>query len=65
MDYERRSSEIFCQFRAVITQFNPIPTLEPTPAPQSLPSTPIQESAPIAEPKLESTIRRREFLTHV
>ncbi len=69
-DYERRSSEVYGQFRAIITQYTPpavtavVP--EPTPAPQQ--SAPIisPETLPvIAESKSAVIPRRREFMVHV
>jgi len=67
-DYERRSSEVFGQFRALITQYTPpvAASAEPTPAPQQ--SAPIiaPETLPvIAESKSAVIPRRREFMVHV
>jgi hypothetical protein len=66
-DYERRSSEVFGQFRAIISQYTPS---EPTPAP-AIPapvvtSEPVQVSLPVvAESKSVAIPRRREFMVHV
>jgi hypothetical protein len=66
-DYERRSSEVYGQFRAVISQYTPS---EPTPAAQT--PAPIVTSEPtpvalpvIAESKSAAIPRRREFMVHV
>lgn len=65
--YERRSSEVYGQFRAVITQFRPsqaapIPTPVAIPAPADPVPIPVPE---IAEAKSTSVCRRREFMMHV
>jgi hypothetical protein len=66
-DYERRSSEVFGQFRAVISQYTPS---EPTPAPAApapvVTSEPAQVAIPVvAESKSAAIPRRREFIVHV
>ena len=66
-EYERRSSEVYGQFRAVITQFSP-PTL-PLPT-LPLPTLPLPTLLPlpvpqIAEAKSVAMPRRRECMVHV
>jgi hypothetical protein len=68
-EYERRSSEVYGQFRAVITQFSPsqppvpLPTL---PLPTLHLPTPLPTQAPqIAEAKTVAMPRRRECMVHV
>lgn len=67
-DYERRSSEVYGQFRAIISQYTP---QEPTPtAPEPTVLTPVAELASIdppaiAESKSAVVYRRREFMIHV
>ena len=68
-DYERRSSEVYGQFRAVISQYTP-PEPTPTPSNTNIPpaSTETHSIAPptIAESKSVSMpYRRREFMVHV
>jgi hypothetical protein len=69
-EYERRSSEVYGQFRAVITQFSP-PTPSQTPlTPSQTPLTPSQTpttplTPQIAEAKSVAIPRRREFMIHV
>jgi hypothetical protein len=65
-EYERRSSEVYGQFRAVITQFSP-PTPLPTPTlplPTLLPQT-VLPVPQIAEAKSVAMPRRRECMVHV
>lgn len=69
IDYERRSSEVYGQFRAIITQYTPS---EPTPAPETQPPAPIVTSDPVivalpvvAESKSVAVPHRREFMVHV
>ena len=66
-EYERRSSEVYGQFRAVITQFSPPPAPVPTPlTTQTNVPTPVPLQAPqIAETKSVAIPRRREFMVHV
>lgn len=67
-EYERRSSEVYGQFRAIITQFNPLettptePVITPVITTNSIPmSIPL-----VAETKtVKSQSRRREFMCHV
>ena len=64
-EYERRSSEVYGQFRAVITQFSPPPA--PVPTQTTVPQTqtvPLQ-APQIAETKSVAIPRRREFMVHV
>jgi hypothetical protein len=62
-DYERRSSEVYGQFRAIITQYTPS---EPTPAAQTPAPVVTSEAVPlIAESKSVAIPRRREFMVHV
>lgn len=67
-DYERRSSEVYGQFRAVITQYEP---QDPSPPlNHALSATPVEplvvETTPvIAESKITAIPRRREFMLHV
>jgi len=67
-DYERRSSEVYGQFRAVISQYTP-PEPTPTPSNANIPpaSTETHSIAPptIAESKSVSMPYRREFMVHV
>ena len=64
-DYERRSSEVFGQFRAVISQYTPVADSTPTPAPV-VTSEPAQVAIPVvAESKSAAIPRRREFIVHV
>jgi hypothetical protein len=67
-DYERRSSEVFGQFRAVISQYTPVADSTPAPAvPAPVVTTePAQVALPvIAESKSAAIPRRREFMVHV
>ena len=67
-DYERRSSEVYGQFRALITQYTPpvAAAVDPTPAPQQSAPLIVLEILPvIAESKSEVIPRRREFMVHV
>jgi hypothetical protein len=78
-DYERRSSEVYGQFRAAISQFRPnqatpIPTPAPTPVASSDSASAIPASADpvpaiplpeVAEAKSVSVFHRREFMMHV
>lgn len=69
LDYERCSSEVYGQFKAVISQYTP---QEPTPAAtEPVISTPEVSEVPsiappvIAESKSADIPRRREFMIHV
>lgn len=68
-NYERRSSEVYGQFRALITQYTPpvAAAVEQTPAPQeSAPIiAPVETLPVIAEAKSVVIPRRREFMVHV
>lgn len=67
-DYERRSSEVYGQFRAIISQYTP---QEPTPAaPEPTVATPVAELPSIAPPAIAESksavvYRRRELMIHV
>ena len=61
-DYERRTSEVYGQFRAVISQYNPA---EPTPAPVVTSELPQVAIPAIAESKSAAIPLRREFMRHV
>jgi hypothetical protein len=68
-DYERRSSEVYGQFRAIITQYhpsqNPTTTVSnPIPASQTPAPTPVALPE-VAESKSAVVPRRREFMIHV
>ena len=72
-EYERRSSEVYGQFRAVITQFSP-PTPSQTLTTPQTPTTHSQtlttplvpsQTPQIAEAKSVAIPRRREFMVHV
>lgn len=64
-DYERRSSEVFGQFRAIISQYTPVADSTPAPAPV-VTSEPAQIALPVvAESKSAAISRRREFMVHV
>lgn len=68
-DYERRSSEVYGQFRAIITQYrpsqNPTTTVSnPIPASQTPAPTPVALPE-VAESKSVVVPRRREFMIHV
>ena len=77
IDYERRSSEVYGQFRAAISQFRPTPAA-PIPAPTQVASSDsaipaaadpvpaIPVTVPeVAEAKTVSVYHRREFMIHV
>jgi hypothetical protein len=66
-DYERRSSEVYGQFRAIISQYTPS---EPIPATQTPAPIVTSESVPVALPQVAESKsaaipRRREFIVHV
>jgi hypothetical protein len=66
IEYERRSSEVYGQFRAVISQYTPP---EAVPATQEAPPA-VTQVTPIilpvvAESKSAAIPRRREFMVHV
>lgn len=66
-DYKRRSSEVYGQFRAVITQYTPVAqTVVPIVTPIVSPIvTPLVVDHPvIAESKSVTIHRRREFIAH-
>ena len=80
IDYERRSSEVYGQFRAAISQFRPnqaapiptpIPIPIPTPTPVAFSDSAIPQAAnpvhvpKVAEAKSVSVSRRCEFMMHV
>lgn len=70
-DYDRRSSEVYGQFRAIISQYTPVAPTDPTPAaPEPTVSTPVAELPSIAPPAIAESksavvYRRREFMIHV
>jgi len=70
-DYDRRSSEVYGQFRAIISQYTPVAPTEPTPAaPEPTVSTPVADLPSIAPPAIAESksavvYRRREFMIHV
>ncbi len=72
IEYERRSSEVYGQFRAVISQYTPqeaVAATEAAPTPQQEPQVTTQVTPIIlpivAESKSAAIPRRREFLVHV
>jgi hypothetical protein len=66
-DYQRRSSEVYGQFRAIISQYTPPATTNPNPNPNPITTNPNPtEALPvIAESKSAAIPRRREFLQHI
>jgi hypothetical protein len=62
-DYERRSSEVYGQFKAVFSQYSPVAASNPAPAPAPAP-TPVALPQ-VAETKSAVIPRRREFMVHV
>ena len=68
-DYERRSSEVYGQFRAIITQYRPSPNPTNTVSnPVSASPVPAQTQVTLPEvAESKSTVfpRRREFMIHV
>jgi hypothetical protein len=65
-DYERRSSEVHGQFRAVISRYEPLEPqiVEPTPAPQIVEPTPAPEE-PIAKRHVEVDFEAQTKITKV
>ena len=69
-DYERRSSEVFGQFRAVISQYRPTYQVAPLllslrQHPPVAPPLVTQVAPAIAESKSVVVPRRREFMVHI
>lgn len=69
IDYELRSSEVYGQFRAIITQYTRSEPTTPAPAPETQPPTPIVRTEPVivalpvvAETKSAAVSLRREFM---
>lgn len=62
-EYSRRSSEVYGQFRAIISQYTPqAPEQTVTPTVAELPSVALPA---VAESKTTTVNRRREFMLHV
>jgi hypothetical protein len=68
LEHERRSSEVYGQFRAVFSQFRPqttTPTSEPAPIPIPASTVPQVAIPEVADAKSATIPRRREFMLHV
>jgi len=81
IEYNRRSSEVYGQFRAIISQFTPVTPSEPTPVtPEPTVATPVAQLSSIVPPAVEpltidppaiaesksvAVFRRREFMNHI
>ena len=68
-DYERRTSEVYGQFRAVISQYTPVTTATQTVVPIApiapIVAPPVIARPVIAESKSVAIPRRREFMFHI
>lgn len=70
-EHERRSFEVYGQFRSIISQYTPVEPTDPTPAdPESIVPTPIAELPSVALPAIAESksavvYRRIEFIVHV
>ena len=68
-EYDRRSGEVFGQFRALITRYRShqdVPAVAPPVTPEPVPAAPLFQEVPeVAEPKSEMISRRREIMFHV
>jgi hypothetical protein len=64
-DYERRSSEVYGQFKAVFSQYSPVAASNPAPAPAPTPAPTPVALPQVAETKSAVIPRRREFMVHV